>query len=171
MSSLKPALLTADFFTNGHRFSASVNVASRRLVDILNDRLSDFLEVRNVFASRINNPSKIVGSYPRGSLIKEHILFVVLPTEADGLSKDHTYPVFSRANSSAFMTVPDFEIEGNIQVIGKLDLQALLAVGTKKFMPVLQATATSAQYPDSTFNGPVIIVNKTELEVFTIRSN
>lgn len=168
MSSLQPAYLTADFFTGSYRFSASVNVANRRLADILNDRLSDFLEVRNVYVSRINSPTKIIITYPRGSLIKEHINFVVLPTEADGLSKDHTYPSITRATSTAFITVPSFEIQGKIQIIGKVDLKALLAVGTQKFMPVLQATATTTLFPESTFGGPVILVNKAALEIFCI---
>ncbi|MFQ5612926.1 MAG: hypothetical protein ACE5H9_12415 [Anaerolineae bacterium] len=168
MSSIRPSLLTADFFTADYRLSASVNVANRRLADILSDRISDFLEVRNVYVSRINSPGQIIGTYPQGALIKSHINFVVLPTEADGLSKDHTYPAFNRQANPAFMTLPSFEIRGKLQVTGKLNLRALLAIGTKKFMPLLQATATAALHPDISFSGPVILVNKVAIEVFCL---
>jgi hypothetical protein len=103
-----------------------------------------------------------------GTLIKNHITFVVLPTESDGLSKDHTYPALARQMREVFVTVPSFEIRGLLKVVGKLDLQALLTIGTEKFMPLLNATAVSTLLPQVQFSGPVILVNKLSLELFCL---
>ncbi len=167
-STLRGELLAADFFTTAYRMSGHVDTGKRRLADILSDRLSDFLLLKDVYVSRIYKPGEIVAYYQVGSLIKERITFVVLPTEADGLSKDHTYPALTRQMRRVFITVPSFELQGSLKVVGKLDLQALLATGTDRFMPLLKATASSSLLPQVQFSGPVILVNKSSVELFCV---
>jgi hypothetical protein len=67
-----------------------------------------------------------------------------------------------------FITVPSFEIRGLLRIVGKLDLQALLAIGTDKFMPLSNATASSSLLPQVQFSGPVILVNKSSVELFCV---
>ena len=168
MSSLRGGLLAADFFTSAYRMSGHVDTGKRRLADILSDRLSDFLLLQDIYVSRIYMPGEIVAHFKTGSLIKKQITFVVLPTEADGLSKDHTYPFLMRQMREVFVTVPSFEIRGSLKIIGKLDLPALLSIGTDKFMPLLNATASSSLLPQVQFSGPVILVNKSSVEIFCV---
>ncbi|GAB4547899.1 MAG: hypothetical protein Kow0063_42700 [Anaerolineae bacterium] len=168
MASLRGELLAADFFTTAYRMSAHVDTGKRRLADILSDRLSDFLLLQDIYVSRIYKPGEIVAHYKTGSLLKDRITFVVLPTEADGLSKDHVYPALTRQMREVFVTVPSFEIQGALRVVGKLDLQALLSIGTDRFMPLLHATASSSLLPQVQFSGPVILVNRSSLELFCV---
>ena len=168
MTTLRGELLAADFFTTAYRMSGHVDTGKRRLADILSDRLSDFLFLKDVYVSRIYKPGEIIAYYHTGSLIKDQITFVVLPTEADGLSKDHVYPALTRQMRKVFITVPSFELRGSIRVVGKLDLQALLVTGTDKFMPLLNATASSSLLPQVQFSGPVILVNKSSVELFCL---
>ncbi len=168
MASLRGDLLAADFFTSAYRMSGNVSTGNRRLADILSDRLSDFLLLRDIYVSRIYKPGEIVAYYKTGSLIKHQITFVVLPTEADGLSKDHTYPFLTRQMREVFVTVPSFEIRGSLKIAGKLNLHALLAIGTEKFMPLRNAAASSSLLPDVQFSGPVILVNKSSVELFCV---
>jgi hypothetical protein len=168
MTSLRGDLLAADFFTTAYRMSGHVDTGKRRLADILSDRLSDFLLLQDIYVSRIYKPGEIVAYYKTGSLIKDRITFVVLPTEADGLSKEHTYPFLTRQMRNVFVTVPSFEIQGSLRVIGKLELQALLTIGTDRFMPLLNATASSSLLPEVQFSGPVILVNKSSVELFCV---
>ena len=168
MTALRGELLAADFFTTAYRMSGHVATGKRRLADILSDHLSDFLSLKDVYVSRIYKPGDIVAHYKAGSLIKRQITFVVLPTEADGLSKEHTYPALSRHMQQVFITVPSFELRGSLQVVGKLDLPALLTTGTSQFMPLLNATATASLLPQVHFSGPVILVNKSSVELFCL---
>ncbi|UCC85762.1 MAG: hypothetical protein JSV81_12955 [Anaerolineales bacterium] len=168
MASLRGGLLAADFFTTAYRMSGHVSTGNRRLSDILSDRLSDFLLLQDIYVSRIYKPGEIVAYYKTGSLIKAQITFVVLPTEADGLSKDHIYPAFTPHLREVFVTVPSFEIRGSLRIVGKLDLQALLAIGTDNFMPLMNATASSSLLPTVQFAGPVILVNKPSVELFCV---
>jgi hypothetical protein len=168
MSTIRGGLLAADFFTSDYRMSGHVETGNRRLADILSDRLSDFLLLEDIYVSRIHKPGEIVANYTTGSLIKDQITFVVLPTEADGLSKDHAYPYLTRQMREVFLTVPSFEIRGSLKVVGKLNLQALLAIGTDKFMPLLNTTASLSLLPQVQFAGPVILVNKSSVELFCV---
>jgi hypothetical protein len=168
MTSLRGEMLAADFFTTAYRMSAHVDTGKRRLADILSDRLSDYLLLQDIYVSRIYKPGEIVAHYKTGSLLKEQITFVVLPTEADGLSKEHIYPALTRQMREVFITVPSFEIQGSLRVVGKLDLQALLSIGTDRFMPLLNATASSSLLPQVQFSGPVILVNRSNLELFCV---
>jgi len=166
MTALRGELLAADFFTTAYRMSGHVDTGKRRLADILSDRMSDFLPLQDIYVSRIYKPGEIVTHFKSGALLKDRITFVVLPTEADGLSKDHTYPALARQMREVFVTVPSFELQGSLKVVGKVDLQALLSIGTEKFVPLLNAKATSSLLPQVQFSGPVILVNKSGVELF-----
>jgi len=160
--------MTADIFTGSHRFSAQIPVGHRRLADILNDRMTDFLTVENIYVSRINEPGNIIGTLKSASLLKSQITFIVVPTEEDGLSKEHKYNAFSKSVENIFITLPSFEITGKLEIIGKFDLKAILAIGTTKFMPVFNGDAKNSFYPDVQFSAPVLIVNKASVALFSI---
>ncbi len=163
---LRSELLAADFFTDSYRMSGHVPVGKRRLADMLSDRLSNFLSLQDIYVSRIHKPGEIAAHYRTGSLIKSQINFVILPTKADGMSKDHVYAALSRQMQPVFITVPYFELQGVLNIIGKPDLQTLLATGIDQFVPLLNATATTAAAPQVQFSGPVILVNKSSIEIF-----
>ena len=163
-----PPFINADIFTNSHRFSAKIPLYNRALGDSLNDRLTDYLEARQVYVSRINRPGEIVGTYKLVSLIKRHITFVMLSVESEGLSQEHKYNAFSKSNEEVFITLPSFEITGRFQIIGKFDLKAILTVGSNKFMPIFKAKAVNAKYPEVNFEAPVILVNKEAMALFSV---
>ena len=170
MSAIRPlstGRVTADFFTNSYRLSASVLVYKRRLIDILGDRTTDYLDLVDVYISRINSPGNIVTTYPRGSLVKQEINFILLPSLTDSISKDRFYTP-SRVSLPIFITVPSFEIDGKFQWLGDLEVKKIMATDTHKFLPVLEGVARNAHFPDVTFQGPAILVNKARIEVLCI---
>jgi hypothetical protein len=162
--------VTADFFTNSYRFSASVLVYKRRLVDVLGDRITDYLDLVDIYVSRINNPGEIVGTYQRGSLVKTEISFILLPSEADGISKERFYAP-NRVSLPIFITLASFEINGKFQWMGDLDVKKIMTTETQKFLPVLDVTSTNAHFPKVNFQGPVALVNKTKIELLCIGEN
>jgi len=168
MISVRGELLAADFFTTAYRMSGHVDTGKRHLADILSDPMSNLLSMQDIYVSRIQKPGEIVAHFKSGAIFKDRITFAVLPTEADGLSKDHVYPSLTRQMTEVFVTVPSFEIQGSLRVTGKLDLHALLTIGTEKFIPLLKATASSSLLPQVQFSGPVILVNRTSIELFCV---
>ncbi len=156
--------VTADFFTASYRFSASVIVYKRRLVDVLGDQITDYLDMVDVYVSRINNPGDIVATYQKGSLVKKEINFVLLSDETEGISKERFYA--SRENLPIFLSVPSFEVTGELQWgRTEMDVKKLLTADTQKFLPIIEATATNSFFPQVTFQGPIVLVNKAKIQV------
>jgi hypothetical protein len=159
--------ITADFFTSTHRFSACVMVGNRRLTDILNDRTTDYLEVHDVYVSRIDKPGEILGTYKLASLIKRYITFIIIPDEGNQF-QDRAYPSFSKRIEDVFLSVPSFEIHGKLEITGKLDLKAILAIGTTTFIPIIEGNAVHTHHPDISFSGPTLLANKVGIQFFSV---
>ncbi len=159
--------VTADFFTNSYRFSASVVVYKRRMVDVLSDRMTDYLDLIDIYVSRINKPGEIVATYQRGALIKKEISFILLSSEVDAVSKERYY-VPNRMNLPIFVTVPSFEISGKFQWMGDLEIKKIFTTETQKFLPILEATASNSFVPQINFQGPIVLVNKAKVEILCI---
>jgi hypothetical protein len=167
LRSLSTGRVTADFFTGSYRFSATVLVYKRRLIDILSDRTTDYLDLIDIYVSRINNPGNIVGTYKKGSLVKNEINFILLSSETESISKDRFYAP-NRVSLPIFIAVPSFEIDGKFQWLGDLEVKKILATDTQRFLPIMNATARNASYPDVTFQGPALLVNKVRVQVLCI---
>jgi hypothetical protein len=159
--------ITADFFTGSYRFSATVLVYKRRLIDVLGDRMTDYLDLVDIYVSRINNPGEIVATYQKGALIKEEINFILLSDEAEGISKERFY-VPNRVSLSIFLTVPSFEIQGKFQWMGDVEVKKILTTETQKFLPILDATSSNSLIPKVNFQGPLALVNKAKIELLCI---
>ena len=156
--------VTADFFTSSYRFSASIIVYKRRLIDVLSDRITDYLDLVDIYVSRINNPGSIVATYHKGSLVKNEITFILLPDETEGKSKERFFS--TRDNIPVFISVPSFEIHGQLQWgVQELDIKKILSVETQNFLPIVNATAANSLLPEVAFQGPMVLVNKTKVQV------
>ena len=170
MSTIRPlptGRITADFFADSYRLSASVLVYKRRLIDILGDRTTDYLDLADIYVSRVNSPGNIVATYPKGSLVKREINFILLSSLTESISKDRFYAP-NRKALPIFIIVPSFEISGRFQWLGHLEIKKIMATEVQKFLPVLNGTARNAHFPDVTYEGPAILVNKAKIEVLCI---
>ncbi len=159
--------LSADFFTATHRISGRISTR-HKLADALNDRTTSFLELWDAYVSRISHPGDISATYSMSSLVKDNIMFTVVPRKEGIVTERPTYALFGRQTYEVFLTVPSFEIRGTLEAIGKLELKALLATGTEQFMALTDASAVVALYPDITFAGEAILVNKAWIQLFCI---
>jgi hypothetical protein len=94
----------------------------------------------------------------------------VLATKEDGLAKKHSYgSYFGTSLKNVFITVPEFEVRGFLQIVGKFDLHALLATGTDRFMPLVDGTTFASLRPDVQFDGGMILVNKDAVGVMCLQ--
>ena len=164
--------VAADFFTHSYRISGSVDVRRLPLADQLNDRTTSYLMLQDAYVSPIDRPGEITTSYAMAALRKENISMAVLANKEDGLSKKHSYgSYFGMSLKNVFLTVPQFEVRGFLQVVGKFDLHSLMTTGTDRFMPLLDGTTFSTLKPDIQFDGGMILVNKDAVGVMCLRDD
>jgi hypothetical protein len=164
--------VAADFFTHSYRISGSVDVRRLPLADQLNDRTTSYLMLEDAYVSPIDRPGDITASYEMAALRKGNVTMAVLSNREEGLSKKHSYgSYFSMSLKNVFLTLPQFEVRGYLQIVGKFDLHALLATGTDRFMPLLDATTFSTLKPEIQFDGGMILVNKDAVGVMCLRQD
>jgi hypothetical protein len=166
---LRSAWLVADFFTYHYRISGRVDVYHRNLADQLNDHTTVFLQIEDVYVSNIEHPADIVANHTKSVLRKNNIIAVVVARQKDGLPREHTYgSYFGSYLRKVFLTIPAFDIEGQLRLSGKLDLRTVLTTGTDKFISILDGHMRSSVRPDITFTGGAILVNKDQIGAFSV---
>ena len=164
--------VTADFFTHSYRVSGAIDVRRLPLADQLNDPTTSYLMLEDAYVSPIDRPGDITASYAIAALRKGNITMAVLTSKEDGLAKKHSYgSYFGTSLRSVFITVPQFEVRGFLQIVGKFDLHSLLATGTDRFMPLVDGTTFASLKPEVQFDGGMILVNKDAVGVMCLKED
>lgn len=155
----------ADFFTQQYRITGRVPTGAQRLTDLLDHELSSTLELRNVEVTRIITPKEVVATHTSALLEKDKILFVIEKREGVEATERRFYKHVDTTEWDVFLTVPSFELSGRMHVRGTGDLRTMILTWTRRFIPLTDATAVFTLYPEVSFAGDVIIVNKSHIEM------
>lgn len=160
--------LTADIFADSHRLSTQMALRGRVLSDILNDTSTSYLELDIAYVSRIDHPGEILADYALSIVRKDRLSFAVIASGLELALKQNQTTYAYRRQWPVFITVPYFEITGQIEAPANVDLRALMATGVERFIPVFNGTATLSINQSVKFSGELILINKTSIEVLCI---
>lgn len=161
-------LETYDLFVHNYRVSAQLDTRHRTMNDLLNDRLTSYLELFDSYVSRVDQPGKIVAHYPQAMLRKDGISFVIVPEEQSRPSGQRAYSYIGRTRYEAFIALPFFEVKGEMFFQGKLNLHHFLVKEFEQFFPIGTSVARLALSPDITFEGEAFLMNKERTEFFGV---
>lgn len=162
------SLHTYDLFVQNYRVSAQVDTRHRTMNDLLNDRLTDYLEVFDSYISRVNQPGRILAHYPQAMLRKNGISVVIVPEEQSRPSGQRAYDYIGRKRYEAFLALPFLEVKGEMFFRGKLDLRHFLVKELDLFFPVGEGVVRLALAADISFEGEAFLVNKDRTEFFGV---
>ncbi len=169
MSQIGSRRLTADIFADSHRISTQMALRGRVLSDVLNDNNTSYLELDIAYVSRIDRPGEILADYALSIVRKDRLSFVVIASGLElALKQTQSATYMHRRMWPVFVTVPYFEITGQIEAPQNVELRALMAIGVERFIPVYNGTATLSINQSVRFSGELILINKTSIEVFCI---
>jgi len=160
--------LNADIFADSHRLSTQMALRGRVLADVLNDNNTSYLELDIAYVSRIDHPGEILADYALSIVRKDRLSFVVIASGLEMAVKQNQAMYMYRRLWPVFVTVPYFEITGQIEAPQNVDLRALMAIGVERFVPVYNGTATLSINQSIQFSGELILINKTSIEVLCI---
>jgi hypothetical protein len=160
--------LNADIFADSHRISTQMALRGRPLSDLLNDSNTSYVELDIAYVSRIDHPGEILADYALSIVRKDRLSFVVIAAGLEMALKQNQSMYLNRRQWPVFVTVPYFEISGQIEAPANIDLRALMATGVERFIPVFNGTATLSLNQSIQFSGELILINKTSIEVFCI---
>jgi len=161
-------LQTYDLFVHNYRVSAQVDTRHRTMNDLLNDRLTSYLELFDSYVSRVDQPGRIVAHYPQAMLRKDGISFVIVPEDQSRPSGQRAYSYIGRSRYEIFLALPFFEVKGEMFMAGKLDLHHFLVKEIEQFFPIGMGTASLTLSSDITFEGEAFLMNKERTEFFGV---
>ena len=167
-------LIDVDLFTDAYRVSGKVAVGTGGIHSELGDPSSDFLELKQAYVSRIHQPGDIVASYGQAAFRKNSINFILLNDRRDGIptGSAHGPSVFTRGRPTpVFLTVPSFEIHGEIMYDGKATPGAVLVHSIGRFHPIFDADAAASLYPEISYSGDLILVHKERIGIFCLNTS
>ncbi len=154
----------AEFFSQSYRLSGTFDARHQSLGDLLYATTSAYLMVNNAYISPIDYPSHISADYARALIIKESLTFALTPYKDDALRRDQKYGNYLGPHlTSIFITLPHFEISGDLRLPGRFDPRVLLSSQTEGFITLLNVTAQMASNPEIAYRGEAGIVNKNKI--------
>lgn len=171
MSALGRHIINLELFTDAYRVSGRTEVATSGLLSELNNPNTDFLELEDAYISRIHEPGKIVDSYDEASFRKRNINFILLQDRRDGttMGTAHGRSLFARGRPiKVFLTTPSFEISGTVMHDGQTAPSTILVNTLGHFQPVFDAEACAALFPNVTYRGDLILVQKECVGIFCL---
>ncbi len=168
-ASYRKGYLTAEFLTQDYRLSGEVSLRQGALLDSLNDAMTSYIRLENVYASPIVDPATIKGHYPVGQVRKDNLTMVVVASQEDAQSRRPTpWAQGAHVVFSIFITIPGFEIHGGLKIESAVDIERMFIYGSERFIVAYNATATVTTNPAIQFTGGAILVNRDQLGVFCI---
>lgn len=160
-----------DLFTGTHRVTGRAVVSAGGIHGELGNTMTDFLELKEPYISQIQRPGEIVANFKEGSFIKENILFIVLGDVQDGIPTGggRLSSVYLQGRPlKIFLTVPSFEIQGEIRLRGTLSTGSIIAQTEGNFLLVFNATASASQYADIFYEGGLMLVRKDRINMLCV---
>jgi hypothetical protein len=156
---------TVEFYTHQYRIVGDAQLSGQRLTDVLNDDLQSSLELTDVQVFRLLPPSVVPAIRSSALLYKDNILFAIVGGRSADAALRGFYKRVDTSEWDVSVIVPSFELSGRFHVRGTGDLKTMLLSWAGQFIPLTRAKAVFALYPEITFSGDVIIVNRAFVEI------
>ncbi|MFN8381009.1 MAG: hypothetical protein U0V02_03660 [Anaerolineales bacterium] len=161
--------LPADILTSGYRVVGKIMVASQGAMGIMNDPTHSALEVNDARMARLHMPTKLVDHFEIVRMMKKQVHAICMGRREDlgphalvrgGYTSVVEYPVR--------ITTQMFEIEGTMELPGRFDFTALMAEGSREFVPVFNATLTAILLPSLRVEGAGMLVNRKLVDIMAL---
>lgn len=161
--------LSADILTSGYRVVGKIMVAAQGAMGIMNDPTHSALEVNDARMARLHMPTKLVDHFEIVRMMKKQVHAICLARREDlgphalvrgGYTSVVEYPVR--------ITTQMFEIDGTMELPGRFDFTALMAEGSREFVPVFNATLTAILIPNLRVEGAGMLVNRRLVDLMAL---
>jgi len=153
--------ITAEVLTDTHRISCRIEAGTMGTIGLLNDINTSVFPVEDAYISRLAQPAKILEHYPMLYVAKATVALVLISRREElgpvGLARGGYTHIVS---FPVLITTSAFEIHGQLEQPGKLDVAALLGIGTGRFISAYKVNVVATAYPDVPFTSEVLIINR-----------
>ena len=155
--------------TDHYSYLGQLDTGGRRLQDILNDALTDYLSLRDVKVATTVDGRTIVQELPTATIVKNNVLLGLLRQEThEAPIKRQNYRV-RRDFCEAAIVINEIRIHGAIHLPrSSSHAAAILARDLKSFFAVTDATIAHGPGDESSTTAEVVLVNQHALSLFHV---
>lgn len=152
-------LVSLDIFTDAYRVTGHTMIGTGGIHAELSNPNRSFMDLEDAYISRINKPGEILVSYRETAFRKDNINFIVLQNKRDGLPVSSQ--IYTRGRAiNIFLTVPSFEIRGEVFHEGRLLAGDMIGKALGQFLLIFSGSASASLYPDISYSGDLILVHR-----------
>jgi hypothetical protein len=158
--------INVDLLTDTHRISCRLEAGNLGIVGVLNDINTSAFQVEDAYISRLQQPAKIIEHRPTVFIVKSTLSLALVARREEigpqglargGYTQLMPFPVL--------MTTSAFEIRGTLELPGKLDVGALLTIGTGKYLLAYKVNVIATAQSDIPYTSEVLIINRNSIQV------
>ena len=171
LGQLGRSLVNMDIFTDVYWVMGRAAVGMSGIHGEFSNFNFNFLDLYDAYISRIHEPGTIIASYNLAAFRKDNINFIVLTDRRDGVpvGTQHGRSIFTRGRPvPAYLTVPSFEIKGELIYEGKASPNAILTQALGRFLLIFSATASASLHPEINYSGDLILVHKERIGILCL---
>lgn len=163
--------ISTDILTSGYRVVGKTMVTSHGAMGILNDPTHSSLDVNDARLARLHMPTKLVDHFEVVRMMKRQIHAVCLSRREDLGPQALVRGGYSHVVEYSVRIVTQvFEVEGMMELPGRFDFAAIMADGTRDFLPVFNATLTAILIPNVRVESAGILVNRKVIDIMALQN-
>lgn len=140
-----------------------------RLLDFLNDRNVNFMQVENGTLFR-RNDAEPVASSSQTLAVKDNIEMIVLAEETRPGDRELFYATLGKRTVSVIVSLPVSVVEGTLHLKSAKDPNSFLTLEAGAFVPVTNATIHHLSTTTPILKASVVIVNKSAISSLSFAS-
>lgn len=167
--SLTLRTISVDVLTASYRICGITEVSNTGIMGAINDTTSRFMELREATMARIHMPNKLVKEVPLLRLVKNQIHMMCLERRRDIGPQALARGGFSRIEKyHVEITDSIFEYQGVLEWPGRFDFSAVMAEGTRDFVPLYDVRIRAIMLPNVKIKSPGILFNRKRVDTLSI---
>ena len=161
--------VSVDVLTTSYRIVGKTMISNTGVIGMVNNPNSSFIEIHDARLARIHMPTKLADHYETIRLSKERLYAIALSRAEDvgpqaiargGYAQTRRY--------GSFLTLGNYEIEGEIEWQGRFDFSILMTEGTRNFIPIYDANVTGTIIPTLKVDAPAALFNRKQVDLFAL---
>jgi len=148
-------------------FRGRIVTGSKRLSDVLNDRLTDHVDIEDVRVYNLKSPQTPIDTPKTLYLRKREIEVIAILEEHIVDPSGRLYSYVERVKKPAIMYIHTYRVQGLMALRSKRESMGPLIREGDVFTPMIQAEIMSATNPHIRVKTPVALVNVNSFEAFS----
>ncbi|HUY92026.1 MAG TPA: hypothetical protein VMV10_25015 [Pirellulales bacterium] len=164
---MSPQKIPAILLVDEHLVVGEVQTRGQRLLEVLNDHLTDWLHVYDVHLARREAKTSSVEALNEVAIRKSELKLALLGGGKHESPEKRRFSFVDKRLHFAVALVGGYEVRGRLHLKGSSDVDRVL-VEMSNFVPLTEATVAHAGMAGEKLDASVVLINKAAISMFHV---